>query len=205
MRRDSNFDFMMRQFYPAFKYAFKAEELVLPNPRAACYFMRLALEEEINHMFFWDATLCSQDFKKTLAERINEKFFGQLVGEVLLRKARLIYDCGTKALTQTGSISPQIAIIAFRELFHFSYWFVRIYGGVERVNPNAQINPNLYVDIPKADSSAEKIQQMFEEHNANHRAKQEKQKAILMTEEAHTCIETEYQRLQNRIMSTKQT
>ena len=67
-------------------------------------------------------------YDEALSALIHEPTFRAVVGNALVAKARIVKDLGNRAVHDSRAVAPQSAATALRELFHFSYWFVRTYA-----------------------------------------------------------------------------
>lgn len=123
----SQFAFLHAEFTEVYTHARKAEEFALSDPRAACFYSRLALEVAVKWTYHSDEMLRSP-YETTLSVLIHEPTFRKLVGNALVTKAKLIKDLGNIAVHEPKPVPQQRAITAVRELFHFTYWLVRTYA-----------------------------------------------------------------------------
>ena len=123
----SQFAFLQAEFSPVYDHARKAEIVALSDPRTACFYARLALETAVKWMYERDKALRTP-YDDALSALIHEPTFRAVVGDALVTKARIIKDLGNRAVHDTRVVAPQSATTALRELFHFSYWFVRTYA-----------------------------------------------------------------------------
>ena len=142
----SQFAFLQAEFAPVYDLARKAEVSALTDPRGACFYARLALESAVKWMYDNDRSLRSP-YDTALSALIHEGTFRTLVGNALVTKARIIKDLGNKAVHETRAVPVQNAVTCVRELFHFSYWFVRTYA--RSVKPEAGLTFNVDA-LPRA-------------------------------------------------------
>lgn len=68
----SQFAFLEPEFGPVFEHARRAEESALADPRAACFYARLALETAVRWMYEHDAEL-RPPYDKALSALIHER------------------------------------------------------------------------------------------------------------------------------------
>ncbi len=127
----SQFDFLRADFPEIFVHSAKAEILALSDPRAACFYSRLALEVTVNWLYNHDSSL-REPFEDALAAKIYESSFRRLVGERIVAKARIIKDFGNNAVHETKPVAPGTAVTSLRELFHICYWLAHTYGRKSR-------------------------------------------------------------------------
>jgi type I restriction enzyme, R subunit len=131
----SQFVFLRASFPEVFDHATKAEQFANFDPRAACFYCRLALEVAVNWMYQSDPSL-RDPYQTTLSARIHEPSFRKLIGNVLLAKTRIIKDLGNRAVHEGVRLALADAVAAVRELFHFSYWLVRTYSRKANLDPS---------------------------------------------------------------------
>ena len=135
------FGFLAPEFQNALDYASRAELAARRDPRAACFYARLALEVLIDWLYQRDATL-RRPYENTLAARIYEPTFQHLLGSALVAKARIIKDLGNRAAHEARAISVDSALTALRELFHLSYWLARTYGRGPKPDAGLTFSPD---------------------------------------------------------------
>ncbi|RTL81446.1 MAG: DUF4145 domain-containing protein [Hyphomicrobiales bacterium] len=123
----SQFAFLQAEFASVHDHARKAETLALADPRAACFYARLALETALLWMYERDGAL-RWPYDKALAALIHEPSLRRLVGPGLVAKAQIVKDFGNRAVHDPRPVAPQAAVTALREFFHFSYWLARTYA-----------------------------------------------------------------------------
>ena len=122
----SQFSFLTVEFPEVFALAARAEGLARNDPRAACFYSRLALETALDWLYRHDGAL-KTPYDTTLSALIHEPTFRQLVGVALTGKARAIKDLGNRAVHETRAVPPTDGAASVRELFHFCYWLARTY------------------------------------------------------------------------------
>ena len=136
----SQFAFLTAEFPEIAAHATKAERAALSDPRAACFYARLALEVAINWLYQHDTTL-RNPFETTLAARIHEPSFQKLAGPAIVAKARIIKESGNAAAHETRGVDPATAVTAVRELFHLAYWLTRTYARNAKPAPGLAFTP----------------------------------------------------------------
>jgi len=127
----SQFGFLQADFPEVFEHVEKAEGAALSDPRAACFYARLALEVAVKWMYHNDGTLKSP-YDTTLSALIHEPTFRRVAGNAIITKAKIVKDLGNIAVHETRAVAPARAVTSLRELFHISYWLVRTYGRAEK-------------------------------------------------------------------------
>src|SRR3954452_23433769 len=99
----SQFGFLQSEFAPMYDHARKAESAALSDPRAACFYARLALETAVKWMYERDRALRSP-YDTVLSALIHEPTFRNVVGNALVTKARIIKDHGNRAVHDTRPV-----------------------------------------------------------------------------------------------------
>ncbi|WP_244500454.1 DEAD/DEAH box helicase family protein [Methyloceanibacter methanicus] len=199
----SQFSFLQSDFSPVFDHARKAEVAALNDPRAACFYARLALETAVKWMYAHDAAL-RQPYNDTLSALIHEGSFRALVGSALVTKARIIKDLGNRAVHDTRPVAAQAATTTLRELFHFSYWLVRTYARGIKPNPGVQFAPG---DLPKTtqveETTLARLQTIAKDYADKEQAQAEAESARIQTEEQRAELETQIAKLKAEIAAVR--
>uniref|UniRef100_UPI0026350951 type I restriction endonuclease n=1 Tax=Asticcacaulis sp. TaxID=1872648 RepID=UPI0026350951 len=139
----SQFAFLKTEFPQLHVAVARAEALGLRDPRAACFYGRLALEEMVHWLYEHDGKLRSP-FTSNLDSLIHEPSFQNLLGPALVAKARLVKSLGNKAAHEARTtIPPDSAVTSLRELFHLCYWLGRTYGRDTRLSATMQFDAAL--------------------------------------------------------------
>ena len=134
----SQFAFLSAEFPEVHSLAARAEAMARTDARGACFYARLSLETVVGWLYRHERSL-KPPYEETLAARIHEATFSNLVGPALLAKARIVKDLGNKAAHEGGrAVPPQDGVAAVRELFHLCYWLARTYGQRARPDPSLQ-------------------------------------------------------------------
>jgi type I restriction enzyme, R subunit len=193
-----HFQFLKAEWSKLYEAATKAESLVYPDPRTACFYSRRALELAVAWLFECDRSL-SQPYKKDLSAFLFEPSFKVLVGPALHTKLDLIRKLGNLAVHSSKPIRTEDAIAALRELFHFCYWLGRNYGlrATDKPNPNATFNPDL---LPKTSPVPAQTQAQLQAQ-AQQLAAKDAQLAQLGANNA--ALDAELQRLRAEIAQAK--
>ena len=124
----SQFAFLSAEFPEVHSLAARAEAMARTDARGACFYARLSLETVVGWLYRHERSL-KPPYEETLAARIHEATFSNLVGPALLAKARIVKDLGNKAAHEGGrAVPPQDGVAAVRELFHLCYWLARTYA-----------------------------------------------------------------------------
>jgi type I restriction enzyme, R subunit len=153
-----HFQFLKAEWSKVYESAAKAETLAYPDPRAACFYCRRALEIAVNWLYECDRTL-TQPYKTDLSAYLFEPSFKTLVGTALHTKLDIIRKLGNLAVHSSKPIRSEDAIAALRELFHFCYWLGRNYGlkATDKPAPGTTFNPE---QLPKTAISPQTIAQI---------------------------------------------
>lgn len=133
-----HFEFLKAEWPKVHEAAAKAESLAYPDPRAACFYSRRALELAVTWLFEFDTSL-TEPYKKDLSAFLFEPSFKTLIGAALHTKLDIIRKLGNLAVHSSKVIRVEDAIATLRELFHFCYWLGRNYGlkPTDKPAPNA--------------------------------------------------------------------
>ena len=123
----SNFAFLKAEWPELHDAATKAEGLVYPDARVACFYTRRALKLAVAWLYQHDRTLILP-YQDHLSALIHEPSFRQAVGPAVFTKAKLLKDLGNQAVHSTKPIRQYDALTAVRELFHFCFWLTRTYA-----------------------------------------------------------------------------
>jgi type I restriction enzyme R subunit len=124
----SQFAFLSAEFPEVHSLAARAEGMARTDPRGACFYARLSLETIVGWLYRHEKSLRSP-YEDTLAARIHEATFRNLIGPALLAKAKVVKDLGNKAAHEGArAVPPGDGVAAVRELFHLCYWLARTYA-----------------------------------------------------------------------------
>src|ERR1700693_5802244 len=122
----SNFDFLQAESPQLFTEGQKAEALVAPDPRTACFYARRTLELAVEWLYKSDSAL-KLPYQDNLSALFNEPSFKNTVGAKIFVKAKLIKDLGNLAAHSHKPLLPLDSMTAVRELFHICFWLARAY------------------------------------------------------------------------------
>ena len=200
----SQFAFLQPEFSPVYDHARRAEGVALSDPRAACFYARLALETAVKWMYERDKALRTP-YDEALSALIHEPSFRAVVGDARVTKARIIKDLGNRAVHDTRAVAPQSAATALRELFHFSYWLVRTYA--KGTKPDAQLQFSVEA-LPRTAqveaTTLARLQEIAKRFADQAKAHEEAEAARAETEAQRVEIEAENARLRAEIAAIKQ-
>lgn len=99
----SNFTFLQSEWPGLHEAVSKAESLVRPDPRTACFYARRALEAAMAWLYKYDAKL-KLPYQDNLSALIHEPTFKAVAGEAVLTKARVIQRKGHDAVHSTRMV-----------------------------------------------------------------------------------------------------
>jgi type I restriction enzyme R subunit len=186
----SQFAFLAPDFADVLTHAVTAERVARSDPRAACFYARLALEVAVNFMFANDGTL-SAPYETTLAARIHEPTFRKVVGQGRFVSANIIRDFGNTAVHETKSIQPDKAIASVRELFNFTYWLAWTCGR-NQPDPSLAFSPDALPQTQQiATATLAQLQDVAKHFAAAMEALDGAKKARLAGEEERAKLEAE--------------
>jgi len=124
---EGNFTFLDTQFASLADNAKRAEKHIYPDPRAACFYARFALEVAVQWLYANDRTL-RMPYDQSLGALLHEPCFKKLVPEAVFQKARAIQKAGNMAVHTQRAIRQYDALQVVRELYHFLFWLARTYS-----------------------------------------------------------------------------
>lgn len=123
----SNFQFLADEWPRLFESATRMEALAYPDPRAACFHARWALEQAVQWLYRADGSLRAP-YQEHLNALLHEPTFRTLVGPIVFAKAKMVKDLGNLAVHSHKKVAPDSAVTAARELFHVLFWVARRYA-----------------------------------------------------------------------------
>jgi type I restriction enzyme R subunit len=200
----SQFAFLQPEFSPVYDHARKAENLALSDPRTACFYARLALETAVKWMYERDKALRTP-YDDALSALIHEPSFRRVVGDALVTKARIIKDFGNRAVHDTRAVASQSAATALRELFHFSYWFVRTYAKGAKPDAGIQFSADALPRTAHVEATTlARLQEIAKRFVDQAKAHEAAEAVRAQTEAQRVEIEAENARLRAEIAAIKQ-
>lgn len=192
----SNFAFLQSEWPQLYESAAKSESLVYPDPRAACFYARRALEFAVDWLYKAESSL-TLPYQDNLAALLAEPTFNALATQRIAAKARLIKDHGNRAVHTQKVITQYDALTACRELFQFTWWLAHRYARGVRPAPELTFNDAL---LPKSSPVPPQTQKKLEEFAASLAAKDESLAALLKDK---TALDEEIQRLRAEVATAK--
>lgn len=193
-----HFQFLQSEWPQLYEAAAKAESFVYPDPRAACFYSRRALELAVTWLFECDGSL-REPYKDDLSAYLFEPSFKSLVGPALHTKLDIIRRNGNHAVHSNRAIRVEDAIATLKELFHFCYWLGRNYGlqSTDKPAPKATFNPQqLPKTSPIPPQTVAQLQQLADQLAA-------KDEQLAKANTANTTLQAEIEALQSAIAQAK--
>lgn len=132
----SNFGFLTSEWKDIHEAASKAESAAIPDPRTSCFYARRALELAVAWAYKFDRAL-KLPYQDNLSALIHEPTFKQTTGEAVFNKAKVIITLGNRAVHSPRELPQADSVQSVKELFHFCYWFARLYS--RRNRPDGQL------------------------------------------------------------------
>lgn len=123
----TNFAFLQAEWPVLHDEAVHAERSALPDPRAACFYARRALELALDWLYQADATL-KLPYRDDLAAKIAEPTLVALVGPAVRAKMDVVRRQANAAVHRPAPVSQGDAVRIVRELFHILYWLAGTYA-----------------------------------------------------------------------------
>ena len=132
----SNFDFLTSEWKEVHAAASKAESTAISDPRTSCFYARRALELAVAWAYKFDRAL-KLPYQDNISALIHEPTFKHTAGEAVFSKAKVLVTLGNRAVHSGRDIPRSDSVQAVKELFHFCYWFARLYARGKK--PDAQL------------------------------------------------------------------
>ncbi len=193
----SNFDCLRMEWQEVFEAAARAEALVHPDSRSACFYARRALELAVHWLYRNDATL-QLPYQDNLSALIHEPTFKAVAGEAIFAKARLIQRQGNDAVHSTRPVRQYDALQVVKELFHFSHWLAHTYARGPKPAPGLAFRPDaLPPSTPLPQQTIDQLQRL----ETRLREKDEKLAELLGDKAA---LDAELVRLRAEVAAAKQ-
>jgi type I restriction enzyme R subunit len=188
----SNFAFLQNEWPEVFEAARRAEDMVHPDPRTACFYARRALELAVHWAYKSDAAL-HLPYQDNLSALIHAPDFKSTAGEAVFRKARVITQLGNQAVHSARVVQVSDARTAVGELFHVGYWLARTYARANKPGPDITFDPAL---LP---TSAPIPRQTLDQLQALERQLAERDQRLSALLADHTTLHEERERLRAEV------
>lgn len=192
----SHFQFLESEWRDIAESAMKAESLAIPDPRTACFYARRALELAVNWAYKFDRAL-KLPYQDNISALVHEPTFKQTAGEAVFAKAKVLITLGNRAVHSNRTIPELDSVQAVKELFHFCYWFARLYGRRQRPDSSLSFDPNL---LPKTTPVPKQTLEQLRLLEDRLREKDEKLCEVLADKEK---LDAEIQRLSKEVAEAK--
>src|SRR5258708_11599066 len=188
----SNFAFLQTQWLELLADAQKAEALVIPYPRTACFYARRTLESVVAWLYKSDPTL-KLPYQDNLSALIHEPTFKTTVGQKIFIKAKLIKDLGNLAAHSHKPLQQRDSMVAVGELFHICFWLARTYAKAAKPADGLAFDPTL---LPKTSPVPPQTLAQLQQHEAQLAEKDTRLTELLTGKEA---LDAELARLRAEI------
>lgn len=199
----SQFGFLQSEFPEVFEHAEKAEQVAVSDPRAACFYARLALEIAVKWMYRHDGSLKSP-YDTTLSALIHEPTFRTLAGNAIITKAKIVKDLGNIAVHETRAVAPARAATSLHELFHISYWLIRTYGRTEKPAETINFSANALPKTERVETTAlAKLQEIARRFAETIKERDQAEKGQLKSEGERLKLDAEIRKLRAEIAKVK--
>lgn len=176
----TNFAFLQPEWPQVYEAAARAESLVYPDPRAACFYARRALELAVQWLYKAEPKL-SLPYQDNLAALLAEPSFQAVATPRITTKTKLIRDLGNRAVHTQRRMEQYDALTACRELFQVCYWLAATYARGPRPSPELRFDE---AALPRTSPLPPQTQKKLEELAAALAAKDENLAALLKDKEA---------------------
>ena len=123
----SNFAFLAAEWPSLYESAARAESLVFPDARSACFYARHTLERAVHWLYEHDSTL-KLPYQDHLSALLHEPTFRNAVGPAVFAKTKIIKNLGNEAVHSRKPVRREDSLAAARELFHVLFWLARTYA-----------------------------------------------------------------------------
>ena len=193
----SNFAFLKGEWGAVFDAATRAEIGVHGDARTACFYARRALELAVAWVYKFDPSV-KLPYQDNLSALIHDPSFKQAAGEAVFSKPRVINTLGNRAVHGHRAIPLDDALVAVRELFHFTYWLARTYGRAARPAPGLAFDAT---KLPKAAQAPRQTAEQLQQLEARLRESDQKLAALLADK---STLDEELKRLRAEVAAAKQ-
>ena len=192
----SSFSFLKSEWPDVCEAAEKAAAAVHPDPRAASFYSRRALDLAMQWLFRNDETL-RKPYQENLSALIHEPTFKKLAGEAVFSKARVINTLVNQAVHSHKPVRQYDALCVVRELFHVGYWLARTYARGEKPAPGLVFDESA---LPKAAPVAKKTRDQLQKLEAGLRERDEQ---LAAARAGNAALDEELKRLRAEVAAAK--
>ena len=179
----TNFAFLADEWPTLHEAAAQAEALANGDARAACFYARRTLELAVNWLYRNDPAL-RLPYQDHLSALLHEPSFKAATGDAVFAKARVIKELGNLAVHSHKPVRQFDAVVAVRELFHFTFWLARTYARGAKPADALAFNPLLLVRPAAVSAPAQSLEQL-QRLEAKLRESDETLSALLAVKESY--------------------
>jgi type I restriction enzyme R subunit len=190
------FAFLQTEWPAVHDAATRAAAAVHPDPRAACFYARRALELAVAWVYKNDRAL-RLPYQDNLSALIHEPTFKAAAGDAVFNKARVITQLGNQAVHSHRPIAGTDAVMAVKELFHVAYWLAHTYARGVRPAPGLAFDASL---LPRTAPIPKQTLDQLQKLESDLKARDEKLSTLLADKNA---LDEEVKRLQAEVAEIK--
>jgi type I restriction enzyme R subunit len=192
----SQFAYLQAEWADVYDAAARAESLARPDPRAACFYARRALELLVHWVYKHDSAVVLP-YQDNLGALVHEPTFRNAAGPAVFNKAKLVTKLGNNAVHSLRAVSVDEAVVAVRELFHVGYWLAHTYAKGAKPPAGTAFYPD---KLPDAATGAKQTAEQLLKLEEQLHAKDDKLSALLADNDA---LDAELARLRAEIVEAK--
>lgn len=174
----SNFEFLKDEWLSIFDLAKKAEDNVYADPRSACFYARLTLENTVKWLYKNDSYL-KLPYDTNLASLIHSNIFRENLDPKIFPKLKTIQKIGNIAAHSPKQINENDSLHVVKELFHFLYWVYRYYSSTK---PDRELSFTIDL-IPRPEKKQDKYDEIAKLLEEKEKVLLEKEKLLKEAEE----------------------
>lgn len=191
----TQFAFLQSEWPEVAAAALRAEALAHPDPRAACFYARRALELLVHWAYKYDSSL-KLPYQDNLQALLHEPTFKKAADVAVFSKTQIITRLGNQAVHSQRIIAASDSLVVLRELFHVAYWAARTYGRKGRPAPGLQFDA---AKLPRSSIPRQTVDQLQKLEN-DLRARDEKLAVLLADKNA---LDEELKRLREEVAAVR--
>lgn len=194
----SNFKFLKVDSPSIYENAIKSEKSGIVDPRVACMYARFTLEATIKWMYQNDSDL-HRPWEDSLNAMLKERSFKESTPPQILAKCDIIRKQGNIAVHEQRNIDSRTSIFVVEALFHFLYWFHRMYNDQ---NISCTFNSKLIPTGEKKKTTVVKVKALYKEIADRH--KKEAEELATQNADLEAELKLVRQKLQNNKREAKE-
>lgn len=191
-----HFQFLESEWKDIYESATKAESMAIPDPRTACFYARRSLELAVAWAYKFDRAL-KLPYQDNISALIHEPTFKHTAGDAVFSKAKVIVTLGNRAVHTSRPVPESDSIVAVKELFHFCYWFARLYARRQRPASDLLFNE---ASLPKTTPIPKQTLDQLKRLETQLQEKDEKLSIVLADKDK---LDSEIQRLRKEVAEAK--